>query len=81
MDNILLCTASSSDFNFAPSSLTFMSGEGNGVNECLTVSITDDNMVECDEQFTVSLTLNTEGDSLSTGNTLTTVTIMDDDGS
>ena len=60
--------------------MDFTAGSSNGATRCLQVAITDDRLVECDEQFNVSLTLVTVGDQISTGNVITTITIMDNDG-
>ena len=57
------------------SSLEFPVGAVNGdMSQCLTVIVTNDEIIEGDETFTVILTVNTAG--VMVGNTETTVTIM-----
>ncbi len=46
---------------------------------CANVTVVPDSMVECEEDFTVELTLDTIKDSLFRGNNLTRVTLMDSD--
>ena len=45
--------------------------------QCVNISIVDDDVFEGDETFTVTLTVTTPG--VMVGNTVTTVTIIDDD--
>ena len=57
------------------SSLEFLVGAVNGdMSQCLTVIVTNDEIIEGDETFTVALTVNTAG--VMEGNTETTVTIL-----
>ena len=58
------------------SSLTFSAGSTD--MRCLTVTIVDDMLIEGDETFTVGLTVATSG--VMEGNTMTVVTITDDEG-
>ena len=44
------------------------------------ISAMSDDVVEADEEFMVVMTLKTSGTSLSTGNNVTRVTILDSDG-
>ena len=61
------------------SSLEFPVGAVNGdMFQCLTVMVTNDEIIEGDETFTVTLTVNTAG--VLVGNTETTVTIMTSTG-
>ena len=57
------------------SSLELPVGAVNGdMSQCLTVMVTNDEIIEEDETFTVTLTVNTAG--VIVGNTETVVTIM-----
>ena len=47
---------------------------------CVMVPILEDSLVECEEQFTVRLSLVTEADEVSIGQATTEVTIADNDG-
>jgi len=70
------------DFN-EPSSLqvTFSSGDVVGATACATFGIINDNNLELDHEFTVSLsTVTPTGPNLSAAPSSTTVTIFDDEG-
>ena len=70
------------DFN-EPSSLqvTFSSGDVGGATACATFGIINDNNLELDHEFTVSLSSVTPtGPDLSVAPSSTTVTISDDEG-
>ena len=57
------------------SSLEFPVGAANGdMSQCLTVMVTNDEIIEGDETFTVTLTVHTAG--VMEGNNETTVTIL-----
>ena len=61
------------------SSLEFPVGAVNGdMSQCLTVMVTNDEIIEGDETFTVTLTVNTAG--VMVGNTETTVAILTNTG-
>ena len=47
---------------------------------CVPLTAVADNLVECDEDFTVILDLISSGTSLSLGNNSTAVTLSDSDG-
>ena len=53
---------------------------GSGEMMCVMVTIMEDLLVECAEDFTVSLSLVTEADSVTVGQATTEVTIADNDG-
>ncbi len=61
-------------------SLSFASGSPDGAMVCTNVTVVPDMMVECEEDFTVELTLDTDKDSLSLGDSSTLVTLVDSDG-
>ncbi len=57
--------------------LTFSSGASNGDTECLNVTIMDDDALEADQTFSVTLT--EQDDDVNVGNIMMTVTITDND--
>ncbi len=57
--------------------LTFSSGASDGDRECMNVTIMDDDALEADETFSVTLT--TSDDDVNVVNSMTTVTITDID--
>ena len=68
------------DFTSSSMSFTFDAGSGNGAEECLLVPITDDDLKEGMQMFTVSMTLDTLGLGVVSGIDSATITINDDDG-
>ena len=70
-----------SDYSGFNMILTFPVGSLDNDTQCLNVSIIDDDTaLEGDETFTVTLTLLTTGLGVTTGNTMTTITITDNEG-
>lgn len=60
--------------------LTFPSGSTDGAVVCANVTVIRDNMVECEEEFSLLLTLETATiKSLSLGNNTTSVVLRDSD--
>ncbi len=57
--------------------LTFSSGASDGNTECMNVTIMDDDALEADQTFSVTLT--EQDDNVDVVNTMTTVTITDND--
>ena len=50
----------SADYNqVLPTNLNFEVGEGNGTEECISVQINEDQLIECDETFRVVLSFAT----------------------
>ena len=75
-----LATSGSSDVDFDALSMqpvVFQSGESDGAEMCVNISIRNDLTVECDENFTVSISLESDKNNLFLGQDLTTVTIKD----
>ena len=70
--------AAGSDYTAISSPLMFPAGSHDGSEQCVNVSIVDDETVEEDETFTVELTVLTSG--VVEGNALTTVVITDNEG-
>ena len=56
----------------------FPAGSINGSTQCIDITITDDEVLEADETFTVTIDVTTPG--VMEGNNMTTVTIIDNDG-
>ena len=59
--------------------VTFMIGDADGQERCASIVLSEDDLVECEEDFTVSLALVTSKPNLSVGTDMTTVTISDSD--
>ena len=72
----LLCFTA--DFEPVGISLTFAAGSSLGTQECVDVAITDDDVFEDDETFSVTLT--TDDGSVDTVPDRTDITIVDDEG-
>ena len=58
--------------------LTFYSGANEGYTECMGVTIMDDDALEAEETFSVTLT--EQDDDVDVENNMTKVTITDNDG-
>ena len=67
------------DYTNTSIDVSFAEGSMDGATQCINVFITDDMALEGDETFTVSLTVTATGDA-TVENTMTTVTITNDDG-
>ena len=59
--------------------VTFTPGLTDGAMMCANISLASDMMVECEEDFTVNLELNTIKDNLGLGSNSTRVTLVDSD--
>ena len=68
-------TATGSDYDMASSTLEFPIGTTNGTMMCTSVAITDDEVFEGNENFTVGITLNNR--VMEEENTI--ITILDND--
>ena len=67
---------SGNDFNMLlGEEVTFMVGDADGQERCADIDLVEDELVECDEDFTVSLALVTSKPNLSLGTVITTVAI------
>lgn len=77
----LICAATTErDFSSLNTSLTFPSGSTDGAQRCALVTALSDNLVESDEEFSLSLTLVTPtASSISLGNNRTTVHLTDNE--
>lgn len=68
------------DYEVVSMNLTFSCGSMDNATQCLYVMITNDTLVEGDETFAVALTLTTTELGVTTGNDMTAVIIMDNEG-
>ncbi len=75
-----LASEEDGDFIALMKSVAFTPGFFDGNMVCANVTVFPDGLVECEEDFTVTLTLNTIEDNLFLGNNSTDVTLMDSDG-
>ena len=67
------------DFTAFSVPVTFPLGSMDGAMMCVNVTVFFDGLVECEEDFTLELALNTDGDSIGLGNNSTEVTLIDSD--
>ena len=75
--NSSLFLSADSDFIYLSESLTFFPGETLGTTRCLSITILDNDLVECNEVFAV--TISSTGAVQGIENTTTNVTISDTD--
>jgi hypothetical protein len=76
-----LCQANARDYSpLSLESLSFLPGAADGTEVCTPIAIVSDNLVECEENFGLILTLVTSGASISLGSSVSTVTLLDSDG-
>ena len=69
------------DFQLSTTELIFPVNATNGTEMCFNISIADDDRVEYDETFSITLTVDNPLDTINGGNTtLVIVTILDNDG-
>ena len=69
------------DLQYSTNTLILSSMSNNGDMICLNISITDDDRVEYDETFSITLTVDNPLDTINGNNTtLVNVTIVDNDG-
>ena len=66
------------DYYMMSTSISFPTNSSDGAMECMNFTIMDNDAFELNETFTVTLTVNTAG--VMEGNTITEVTITDDEG-
>ena len=77
----IVFSASVEEGDFSPlnTALTFPTDSSDGDMVCANVTLLQDSMVECVEEFTVELMLDTNKDSLSLENNSTLITLLDSD--
>jgi hypothetical protein len=73
-------TVGDEDFSQFSMPVKFIRGSGSGALMCRSIIVLDDDAIEGEENFTVTLTLLTSGASLRTGNDALSVTLTDIDG-
>ena len=60
--------------------VVFLAGDNNGTERCVNITIEEDLLVECEEEFNVTLTIITDKPNLVLDQSTTTVSIIDSDG-
>ena len=65
-----------SDYVAVSDTLMFPTNSVDGATQCVSITVTDDGVLEAEETFTLTLTVNTAG--VLTGNDVTNITIIDD---
>jgi hypothetical protein len=73
-------TVADGDYSSLSKTLVFPPGSGDGAMVCSSIAILQDNATELDEDFFISLGLVAIEESLSLGNNVTNVTLIDSDG-
>lgn len=77
----LIATVEDGDFSSLLMPLTFAPGSSDGAEMCASVIANSDDLVESEEYFVVQLALVTPaGNNLRLGNSETTITLTDSDG-
>ena len=71
---------SDDDFTSASRRATFGPGTSQGIVMCVSVAVYVDSLVESDEEFSIMFEVVTTGSSISTGNDVTAVTLIDSEG-
>ena len=61
-------------------SVMFYAGDGNGTKRCANINLNKDLLVECEEEFNVTLAIASDKPNLILGNAYTTVSITDSEG-
>lgn len=74
---IVTATADSDYISLSSSSLVFPDGSNSGDMQCMDIAITNDEILEINETFTVSLTVLTQ--RVMAVNAVTAITIIDDE--
>ena len=60
--------------------IVFLVGDSNGTERCVNITIEKDMLVECEEEFNVTLTIITDKPNLMLDQSTTIVSIIDSDG-
>ena len=77
---MIIGPAGDGDFIEFARNLTFAAGSGDGALMCLSVIVLEDDVIEGEEDFSITLSLVTSRTSLSLGNSVMNVTLTDNDG-
>lgn len=75
-----IATIISGDYDFLSVIITFPSGSVNGTEECTSITVNFDDLVELKEDFRVILALVTSGSSLGVRNNASTISLIDSNG-
>ena len=75
-----MIAVSPDDFTELSTSLEFPAGSPEGTTRCLNITINEDTLIEGNETFSVMLTLISTELGVTMGNSITTVTILDNEG-
>ena len=78
--NASVLATSGSDYDFLSTTLTFLSGSIDSAENCTSLTVNSDDLVEPVEDFLVTLDLVTIGANLSLENSTSFMTIMDSNG-
>ena len=60
--------------------VVFLVGDSNGTERCMNITIEEDMLVECEEEFNVTLNIITDKPNLILDQSTTIVSIIDSDG-
>lgn len=76
----LHAATSDEDFTAISTPVTFGPGTSDDIVMCVSVPVFADGLVECEEKFNILFDLITTGTSISRGNSVTAVTLIDNEG-
>ena len=68
------------DYSGATAEVTFLESSQEGDTACIDIQITDDDTLECSQDFTVSISGGSLPTYIKTSHSQTTVNIVDNDG-
>jgi hypothetical protein len=80
MNRTVYAASSDNDYSSLSKFITFVNGSSDGAEMCVSLTVNSDSLVEYEEYFVVHQSLVTSGASLSIGNNVSIVTIIDSDG-
>ena len=79
--DLFLLLAMSMDYQSLMNEMVvFLVGDNNGTERCVNITIEEDMLVECEEEFNVTLTIITDKPNLILDQSTTIVSIIDSDG-
>jgi hypothetical protein len=76
----IVATVIRGDYDLLSVILVFSRGSADGVKVCASVTVNSDNLVETEEDFGVILTLVSSGPNLGLGNNVSTIVLIDNEG-
>ena len=77
---LIVAASGSGDYGLLSTWITFPNGSTDGAENCTSVTVYPDKLVELEENFTVVIDLITTGANLNVGNNISSITLLDDDG-